>query len=93
MIIPICYRPKYQQRLFVAIHLLYFFIFAAALTKRGTPLERRVDATNRNPQIGNGTKVKIRKIRMKNTLQETVTKKKVINEKNRFMKNENVIKA
>ena len=78
---------------FVATHLLYFFIFAAALTKRGTPLERRVDATNRNPQIGNGTKAKIRKIRMKNTLQETVTKKKVISEKNRYMKNENVIKA
>ena len=78
---------------FVATHLLYLLIFAAPLTKRGTPLERRVDATNRNPQIGNGTKVKIRKIRMKNTLQETVTKKKVINEKNRYMKNENVIKA
>ena len=78
---------------FVATHLLYFLIFAAPLTKRGTPLERRVDGTNRNPQIGNGTKAKIRKIRMKNTLQETATKKKVINEKNRYMKNENVIKA
>ena len=79
--------------IFVATHLLYLLIFAAPLTKRGTPLERRVDATNQNPQIGNGTKVKLRKIRMKNTLQETATKKKVISEKNQYMKNENVIKA